>query len=64
MIDVVSAVDRNVYKTLEQAKANKNNMVPSPLQIAEQFLCGEIPKPIKLRRLENGRYALIEGRLK
>lgn len=39
-------------------------MVPSPLEIAEQFLSGELPKPVKLRRKEDGRYALIEGRLK
>ena len=64
MIDVIPAVDRNVYSTLEQAKLNTENMVPSPLEIAEQFLRGEIPKPIKLRRLKNGRFALIEGRLK
>lgn len=64
IIDVIPAVDRNVYTTLEQAKLNKDNMVPSPLEIAEQFLRGEIPKPIKLRKLENGRFALIEGRLK
>jgi len=64
LIDIVAAQDRAVYKTFEEAIENKNNMTPSPLEIAEQFRLGEIPKNVKLRKTRKGRYALVEGRLK
>jgi hypothetical protein len=63
-IVVVDAHDRTVYKTLEEALKNDLNLVPSPLQMSERFLSGELPKPLKLRRLSDGAYALVEGRLK
>jgi myo-inositol catabolism protein IolS len=63
-IVVVDAHDRAVYKTLEEALKNDFNLVPSPIQMSERFLAGELPKPLKLRRLSEGSYALVEGRLK
>lgn len=63
-IVVVDAHDRSVYKTLEEALRNDLNLVPSPLQMSERFLKGEVPKPLKLRKLPGGTFALIEGRLK
>ena len=64
LIDVVPAHDRIVYRTIEEAIENRNNMDPSPLEMAQEFRSGEIPKNIKLRETEQGRYTLIEGRLK
>jgi aryl-alcohol dehydrogenase-like predicted oxidoreductase len=63
-IVVVDADDRSVYKNLEEALRNELNLVPSPLQMSEHFLGGEVPKPLKLRRISDGTYALVEGRLK
>jgi len=63
-IVVVDAHDRTVYKTLEEALKNDLNLIPSPIQMSKRFLAGELPKPLKLRRLSEGAYALVEGRLK
>jgi hypothetical protein len=64
IIEIPQVADRNVYKNIDEAKKNTNNMVPSPSALAEQFLQGLKPKPIKLRARVDGKYDLIEGRLK
>lgn len=65
-IAVESAGKRTVYLTIEEAKANKAEMVPSPTQIAELLKGGEYFKPIKVRETPNNslRYTLVEGRLR
>ena len=62
-ITPVDGFDRKVYKNLNEAIQNKNNMKPSPKKLSEEFLCGLQPKPIKVKLRDNN-YILIEGRLK
>ena len=68
LIEVAEDANRNVYQTLEEAIENRFNLVPSPVELAEQIASGEILKPIKLRLdasdPERVRYQLIEGRVR
>lgn len=68
LIEVTEDSNRNVYKTLEEAFENRLNLVPSPLELAEQIATGEILKPIKLRlntsNREKPRFRLVEGRVR
>lgn len=68
LIEVSDSSNRRVYKTLEEAIENRFNLVPSPMELAEQIEGGEILKPIKLKRNENHfknpTYQLIEGRVR
>ena len=54
--------NRQVYQTLEQAKNNKLQFVPSPLQLASVLNKNEL-KPVRLIKVKNG-YELVEGRLR
>jgi len=62
-IKVKDAVDRKTYKTLDEAIKNENNMVPSPIELSEEFINGKMPKPIKIM-YDNEECVLVEGRLK
>ena len=57
-----------VYKTIEEARLNRFNMVPSPTELAKDIAQGEVLKPIKVKNStdSSGRYKydLIEGRLR
>lgn len=59
----IDGFDRKVYKSKEEALENKNNLTPSPKILAQDFLNGLHPKPIKVK-LQGKKYILIEGRLK
>ena len=67
-IRVTNEYNRKVYTTLEQAKQNKMNMIPSPLELADEMKIGEFLKPIRLKKLpkkiDRANYDLIEGRLR
>jgi len=57
-----------VYRTVEEALENRLGMVPSPAELANDILTGEILKPIKVKVSEDTSekydYDLIEGRLR
>lgn len=59
---------RQAYSNLAEARENRLNLTPSPLEISEQFLAGKFLKPIRVRPAKetNGAYSfeLIEGRLR
>ena len=67
-VRVSDEYNRKVYATLEQAKQNKMNMVPSPAKLAEEMKRGEFLKPVRLRKLSHSKdgnnYDLTEGRLR
>ena len=67
-IRVSDEYNRKVYTTLEQAKQNKMNMVPSPIELAEEMKCGEFLKPVRLKEISNQidrkNYDLTDGRLR
>ena len=65
-IDVVDDANRNVYKTQQDALSNWAGMIPSPREMADEFLAGEAFKPIKVRRGTgtSKSYVLTEGRLR
>ncbi len=65
LIKAANTDDRKVYKTVDEAIANKNNMSPSPLDLSEDFLKGELFRPIKVSHsITKKAYLLIEGRLR
>jgi diketogulonate reductase-like aldo/keto reductase len=57
---------RQVYRTVEEAKENKWNFVPGPVDLAQQIQTGEMLKPVRVVAADDvtGRYQynLIEGR--
>jgi len=59
---------RKVYQSIEEAKENKLNLCPSPIELSKFILEGDPVKPVRLR-LRIGKdghkiYDLIEGRLR
>lgn len=64
LVDVCDAENRSVYKTVEEALENKNGMTPSPRALADDFLSGEMMRPIKVVKEAEGKYKLTEGRLR
>ena len=65
-IEIADAANRQVCKTVDEARANVTGMSPSPLEVAEELQRGENFKPIKVRRTngEGKPYQLTEGRLR
>lgn len=59
---------RQVYRTIEEARANHLAMAPSPMDLARQMRAGDLLKTVRVRPLSDpeGRYDydLIEGRVR
>ena len=67
LIDIGFDGDRKVYLSLQEAIQNSHNLVPGPMDIANEIKMnnGMLAKPIKIRRnKDSDRYTLIEGRMK
>ncbi len=67
LIDIGSDGDRKIYLSLEEAIHNPHNLVPGPMDIANEIKMnnGMLAKPIKIKRnKESDRYTLVEGRVK
>ena len=68
LVEVAEDANRNVYRTLDEAIENRLDLVPSPIELAEQIVQGELLKPVKLRldATDPGkvRYRLLEGRVR
>lgn len=58
--------DRLIYRTLDEAMQNEHLLSPSPKEIAEEIEQnnGNLNKPIKVSKDENGTLTLVEGRLR
>ena len=67
-VRVSNDYSRKVYQTIEEAKENKMNLSPSPIELSEEMKKGNFLKPIRLKELEKPidgkRYDLVEGRLR
>lgn len=67
-IKVASESDNFVYKTVEEALANKLKFFPSPLVLSEDIKKGDFLKPIKVRKIKkskgNFEYELLGGRIR
>ncbi|MGE3538409.1 MAG: aldo/keto reductase [Candidatus Tectimicrobiota bacterium] len=63
-IEVVGEADEQIYTTLAEALENRFNFVPSPQELAEQMVDGDLLKPFKVRPVQAGAkaYQLIEGK--
>ncbi len=59
---------RKAYTSVAEARENRFNLTPSPVEVAEQFLAGKFLKPIRVRPAPEGStehsFELIEGRLR
>ena len=67
LIDIEAEGDRRIYFSLEDAIKNPLNLVPGPVEVADEIKMnnGVLAKPIKVKRnRELGRYTLVEGRVK
>lgn len=56
-----------IYSTLEEALKNKENIKPSPQDLANEFLGGRDPLPVELERISNSnriKYRLTHGRFR
>ncbi|MFA4917244.1 MAG: aldo/keto reductase [Syntrophales bacterium] len=60
--------DRKAYETIDEAKQNKLNFVPSPYDLAKDLSDGEFLKPVRVIKTKDvsGRfdYDLVEGRIR
>lgn len=56
--------DGHVYTNLEEALENRHDLAPSPSQLADQIRSGEFLKPVRVIARPDGRYDLVEGRLR
>lgn len=58
--------NRKVYKTLEEAKENKFGFVPSPSDLAEDIINGNLLKPVGVTKTLDKikKYNLVEGRIR
>lgn len=56
--------NRMVYKTESEALKNTLGLNPSPLDLATSLRNGGVIDPIKLVMMNDGKYKLVEGRLK
>lgn len=65
-IRVASDQNHLVYQTIDDAMENKLKFVPSPVDLAQDILRGEILKPIRIKKSKDIRYDydLIEGRIR
>ena len=65
-IRVSADAGRPVYQTVDEAVENRLNMVPSPVELAEEMKDGKFLKPVRLVRSTSKEYTfnLIEGRLR
>lgn len=59
-------IDRKIYFSLSEAIENRFRLYPGPNEIAAEIAenDGKLSKPIKVKPLIDGRYALVEGRLR
>jgi diketogulonate reductase-like aldo/keto reductase len=67
LIDIGSDGDRKIYLSLQEAMQNPHNLVPGPMDIANEIKAnnGRLAKPIKIKKnKESDRYTLVEGRVK
>ena len=66
-IRVSDKYNRKVYKNVEEAKKNKLNMTPSPLELSKEIKKGNFLKPVRLKKVQKKNktyYDLTEGRLR
>lgn len=67
-IKVADLDDHAVYKTVEEALANKLNFFPSPEMLSEDIKKGDFLKPVKIRILKKKEasfeYELLGGRIR
>jgi len=63
-IRVSNDYNRKVYQTIEEAKENAMGMTPSPIELSEEIEQGIFLKPIRLKRVNDTQFDLIEGRLR
>jgi len=60
--------DRQVYKTLEEAKQNALKLVPSPEELAQEIIKGDVLKPVRVvfnaDKNSKYKYNLVEGRVR
>lgn len=63
-VSQVGEDNRKVYRTLQEAIENCLNFVPSPRELSQDILRGEPVKPVRLMPRSDGRYDLIEGRVR
>jgi diketogulonate reductase-like aldo/keto reductase len=67
LIDIKSDGDRRIYLSLQEAIENPHNLVPGPMDIANEIKLnnGMLAKPIKIKRNQDSeRFTLTEGRVK
>lgn len=65
-INISDKFGKKVYESIEEAKANKLKLSPSPLELSQDMKLGNFLKPIRLIATPQGekKYDLIEGRLR
>tara|TARA_Y100000034_G_C6863233_1_gene393147 strand:+ start:157 stop:1260 length:1104 start_codon:yes stop_codon:yes gene_type:complete len=56
--------NRAAYQTLSEALENKLNFMPSPKSLSEDLIKADFVKPVRLAYASDGRYHLIEGRVR
>jgi aryl-alcohol dehydrogenase-like predicted oxidoreductase len=52
------------YFSLESAKRNAYDLIPSPIELAENIKKWDIRKPVKLKRLSNNKYVLVSDQIR
>ncbi len=55
-IDLVGTAEMAPYRSIEEARANKDLLVPSPLALAERLRNDALPMPLRVHRKSDGRY--------
>lgn len=55
-IDLVGTAEMAPYRSLEEARANRHLLVPSPLALAERLRNDALPMPVRVHRKSDGRY--------
>jgi len=67
-IKVASKSDNSIYKTVEEAIANKLNFFPSPLVLSGDIKKGDFLKPVRVKKIKraesNFEYELLGGRIR
>ena len=63
-----TSTQRRIYRTVEEARANIYGFSPSPIELANDMLSGELLKAVRVRRIDEPSdtydYELIEGRIR
>lgn len=54
----------NIYHSAKEAIENSGNYCPSPVGMAKEFVLDQNIKPIKLNKVGNSKFRLIEGRIR